>query len=62
MPLLLQPQFDDPPVDPPPPVVIPPVETPPDVVPTPSILGTATVVITIKDRQNPIKKEFNFYG
>lgn len=52
----------DPPVEPPPPVVIPPVVVPPDVVTTPQVLGTATVVITIKDRQNPIKKEFHFYG
>lgn len=52
----------EPPVDPPPPVVIPPVVTPPDSLPTPQILGTATVIVTIKDRQNPIKKEFFFYG
>ena len=58
----------DPPVDPPPPVVIPPVDPtdpatlPPETLPTPQVLGTATVIVTIKDRQNPIKKEFHFYG
>lgn len=52
----------EPPVEEPPPVVIPPVVTPPNPLPTPQILGTATVIVTIKDRQNPIKKEFHFYG
>lgn len=59
----------EPPVDPPPPVVVPPpvdptdpTTLPPDPLPQPQVLGTATVIVTIKDRQNPIKKEFHFYG
>lgn len=62
------PPVEEPPEEPPP-VVQPdppdptdPTTQPPDPLPPPPVLGTASVIITIKDRQNPIKKEFKFYG
>jgi hypothetical protein len=64
----------DPPPDPPPPppvtpdpIVPPPVITPPPTdppveLPEPVVLGTVTITSVMKDRQNPVKKEYRFYG
>jgi len=56
----------DPPVTPdpidPPPVITPPPPDPPAELPEPAVLGTVTITRVVKDRQNPVIKEYRFYG
>jgi hypothetical protein len=56
----------DPPVTPdplePPPVITPPPTDPPAELPEPAVLGTVTITRVVKDRQNPVIKEYRFYG
>lgn len=52
-----------PPITPaPPPSVTPPITAPPAVLPAPTVQGTVQLTIITTDGQNPVTKEYRFYG